>query len=1121
MEEKIVELLRSRPGLKARDIAAALGVDRTVINSALYGRLKARLHQDKSYRWYLKDSQPRPVASEQAEVAPDTPLARLCKYYLQCLSHDSEYGVSVFAQGSFGLDYAETDVLPFVSDTDPDPFSQTDCRQLLNKVRGDRSRLTLCLGYPVRLRHYRSQKGWEGRFVEPIFLFQFLFDPNDRYATPTLSDDLPVLNFKALKWLNTLGAGQLMEEAIQLADELGLVVSPDGEVPDLDEVFQRLQRIRPEWDWRESPDPHALSQGNALSALDEAGIYNRAVMVVGERSPYTQGLESELGDLSRLNAERVENTALGAWLATEGLTSPTPEPGDIVEVVPLNTEQRQAVVRGLSNPLTVITGPPGTGKSQVVTSLLINAAWRGKRVLFASKNNKAVDVVEVRVNALGPRPILLRLGANEYQNRLADYLTSMLATAAGPDDEARFQEHLAIHREIRSRLDRLEESRRALIDSRNIVDRLEQAVEESRALFGEDKFAALKGFDDSAHDEQIMALDVALRRAYRKEQNLIVRLFWPRFKQDRFEALSAALHAVAGLFSAMAIAPPCSAPSDSAMPAYSPFLAQFKDRLLRAKNVAAYFRALDSLRTLPSLEELTAEQVTVTQDIADNSENLWHYWLVLQPGKLTRDQRRLLSDYAALLQMIARSREQGGRLDAQVYRRYRESFPQVTSVLSCWAVTSLSARGGLPLQPGFFDILIIDEASQCDIASALPLLFRAKSAVIIGDPNQLRHISQISIGQDRQLLAENDLVGSYASWAYSVNSFFDLARGLCGAEDIIALRDHHRSHADIIGFSNKEFYEGRLRIATRYDRLVRPSLQEPAVRWLHVAGQCTRPAAGGAVNDVEAQTVVREVEDLVVRRGYRGSVGVVSPFRGQANRIRELISGNPRLSQRLAEMDLLVDTVNRFQGDERDVMFFSPVVSRGLPDGAKGFLQNNKNLFNVAITRARSALIVVGDLNAAQNSGVDYLARFALYTQQLGRDHDEHTRPLDDLGHDYPTVARPELVSQWERVFYRVMYEAGLRPVPQYDEEQYTLDFAMFHQDQKLDIEVDGERYHRNWDGELCRRDVIRNQRLLELGWDVKRFWVYELRDNMRECVSWLLNWQQSAARTSSSPSDP
>ena len=89
---------------------------------------------------------------------------------------------------------------------------------------------------------------------------------------------------------------------------------------------------------------------------------------------------------------------------------PLPEDRPILEVLPLNTEQRQAVVQGLAAPLTVVTGPPGTGKSQVVTSLLANLAWQGGSVLFSSKNNHAVDVVESRVNDLGPQPLLAAPG---------------------------------------------------------------------------------------------------------------------------------------------------------------------------------------------------------------------------------------------------------------------------------------------------------------------------------------------------------------------------------------------------------------------------------------------------------------------------------------------------------------------------------------------------------------------------------------------------------------------------------------------------------------------------------------------------------------------------------------
>ena len=68
-----------------------------------------------------------------------------------------------------------------------------------------------------------------------------------------------------------------------------------------------------------------------------------------------------------------------------------------------------------------------------------------------------------------------------------------------------------------------------------------------------------------------------------------------------------------------------------------------------------------------------------------------------------------------------------------------------------WAITNLTARTNFPLEFGLFDLLIIDEASQCDIPSAIPLIYRAKKVVIIGDPNQLRHVALLRDGLDRIL----------------------------------------------------------------------------------------------------------------------------------------------------------------------------------------------------------------------------------------------------------------------------------------------------------------------------------------------------------------------------------
>src|SRR5262249_6125947 len=152
-------------------------------------------------------------------------------------------------------------------------------------------------------------------------------------------------------------------------------------------------------------------------------------------------------------------------------------------------------------------------------------------------------------------------------------------------------------------------------------------------------------------------------------------------------------------------------------------------------------------------QELTA----IADDSAQNSIALWQSWLRLRPGRWSPEERKLLAEYVSLLQMIAGGDHYGDGAGRKVFRRYYQLFPRVTRLLPCWAVTSLSAGGRLPFEPALLDAVVIDEASQCDIASALPLLFRARRAVIMGDPLQLKHVSTVVPQQDRLMLASHGL----------------------------------------------------------------------------------------------------------------------------------------------------------------------------------------------------------------------------------------------------------------------------------------------------------------------------------------------------------------------------
>lgn len=1107
-ESDILNVLKSQPGLKGREVASRLNADKADVNSMLW-KLQNRglARQDNAYRWFVVEKTTT-AATQRQQEAPKQPttLGRLCRYYLECLSLDDEAGVRVFARSQYALDYVGLPEVPgIITDQPVTAFAGVD--DLFRRLRNDRERKVPYIGYPVRLRKHRSANGWEGFFLEPVFMFGFNDEALRPSQMPVLSEDTPAINFAVIKSLAIGNEAFVMEEAAKLAEELGLG-EPDA--PDFDEVVERLVQIREEWDWKEPINPRQLSSGEPLSKLEVEGIYNRCIVFGCERSPYTKGLEQELAKLQEAPEDRYKSTALGMWLErrVEPQQPSAAEVVTLLEPLPLNSEQREAIDHALTRPLTVITGPPGTGKSQVVSCLLINAAKLGKRVLFASKNNKAVDVVEARVNNLGPRPILLRLGRGEYQSKLTEYLTALLASRATEEDRYNHDEAEKDFGHTLARITELQKAAQDTMKLRNDLDALEQKVESLRGQLGEALFQSFRTLDVGASQKCLESLGVVVNAATRSQQEFFTRLFWFAHRAKRFEQLSAAIGTLTPGLQGLGLTPPALPTVDSEVAAWHDLVSGVGNRIQAARQIGDYSRKLTALSGAPKLEDIWQSIAQQRDKLAKDSLRLWEYWLRLAPARLSAHDRHLLGEFAAVLRLLTQSDEANQRAGRQVFSQYYKLFPSLVNMLSCWAVTSLSTRGRVPLEPGFFDLVVIDEASQCDIASALPLLFRAKAAVIIGDPKQLRHISAIPPRRDRELLHKHDLAEGFAKWAYSENSLFDLASPLSGQDDIIMLRDHHRSHADIIEFSNRHFYEGRLRIATKYDRLRRPAPDAPTVRWVAVQGVVVRPGSG-ALNEIEAKAVVKELERLCIQQGYNGTVGVVTPFRAQANRIRDLVNAHPHASLLLNKLELLIDTVHKFQGDERDVMIFSPVVSKGIADGAVGFLKKTDNLFNVAITRARAALIVVGDPAAAKNAGVTYLSAFANYVETLGQAPRQQAGSPGGAcsGPDYPKVAKPELVSDWERVFYRQLWEAGLRPIPQYAEEKFLLDFALLAEGRRLNIEVDGERYHRDWNGELLRRDQLRNMRLIELGWDVMRFWVYQLRDEMPACVQRVQNW--------------
>ena len=1095
-------LLKSPDGLKARDIAKQLGIEKNEVNSCLYSRLlKDKCYQDNLYVWHVKSEIKTETEGKVPQKPADEDLKNICRYYLNCMSIDETNSVNTFARGWYGLNYEE------LSELDLDNIDR-GCYDRLSSRLGRGKNYATYLGYPVMLDKIKSRKNnQEYYIVTPVFYYQVNVDSKNSESINI--EKQPRLNMYIIKKYSYGDSGSLIYELLDLESQLGLDTS-DVDI-ELDELVLRLKTLKPEWQWNEESDPENLSLSVPISELEKTGIYNKAILIATERTPFTQGLEKELNMLSLLSADEYKKTALYKWVHSSNESSKKTESSDLIkllEVLPLNIEQEQALRLSFLNDVTIVTGPPGTGKSQVVSDMLVNAAWMKRSALFASKNNKAVDVVEVRVNSLGSRPVLLRVGSTSYAERLYELLTSLLSATSTDEDLIEYNELSNAYERDVAESKKLIAEKESVISLRNRADKLERTVEPLRN--------EINGIWNDLSEEDLEIIEQSIKnfepvyaRVQKDRLSFFESLFWFLIKNDRINDFNEKIESYNTALDKLKLKKIPDQYSDDSLQSTANSIENAKNKLSKLQTFLEYLDMVEVLESKRPIEQIDKMLWSLKTARAQTAEKLWDKWLITQTKSIKMEDRRKILELQVSLKSYI---EQNDDKEAvKLSRSINSTLKTLSKYLPCWAVTSLSANRRIPFEPAVFDMLIIDEASQCDIASALPLLYRAKNAVIIGDPKQLKHISGITRKQDSVLRAKYNVS---PEWSFSEVSLFESACAVAQSDGFVKLKDHHRSHADIINFSNNEFYGGELRVATRYENLVLPSLQNPGIRWIDIEGGVIRPSDGSAYNRLEAEELVNSVRHLIFENGYKGSIGVVTPFRAQAEIIRDLINRDEKLSESIhTKNHFLVDTVHKFQGDERDVIFFSPVVSKNISDSALGFLGNTSNLFNVAITRAKAVLTVVGDRKYCSACGIKYLEDFASYSIDLERNAFKTPRTADEYGENYPDVQNPEQVSEWEKILYRALYRAGIFTIPQHPVDKYKLDLALFDGERQLDIEVDGEMYHKDWHGELCYRDQLRNHRLYELGWDVRRFWVYQVRDDMDWCVEQVLNWKNGVLK--------
>ena len=596
---------------------------------------------------------------------------------------------------------------------------------------------------------------------------------------------------------------------------------------------------------------------------------------------------------------------------------------DFYPITPLSLSDSQLqVIKNIDNSKFVaVQGPPGTGKSQTIVNLVAHLVANGKTVLVASRMDKAVDVVAERLNELGASHMALRAGRLNYQRQLSEELNNLLSQNSDLDEGV--EDILLVDaKDMKDHLDMLKNME---VKSETIIklekdwhDKLLE-VEEQEKLLGKKEF-----------------IKKSLKKGEIDIVAGIIKVLEHNMEKAGFISKIANFTSLGQLKKILNL---------KEFEVNYDNLGKLKQELDFASMEWALRKIESDIQKTGNLHMLSEQIRTMKRKQKTLATNILKNKRREALKELLRDEnkRRRLKVHAKSL-VTNRKRLQTNILEEEDFKPLLEAFP-------CWCVTTYAVSDSLPLKPGMFDVAIIDEASQCDIASCFPILFRAKRAVIVGDDKQLPHLSFLEKAKEQSFLSQYGIPDKYQlMWRFRTNSMFDLADYY--SMNSVMLDEHFRSLPPIINFSNHEFYNDRIRVM-RKDKSEDKVLELVEVLDGKVDFDATR-------NLPEIEALVKRLHEIIIEDERQNpdnpvSVGIISPFRAQVEQLK--VSVSKVLSDYMIKKHQIeIGTAHTFQGDERDIMLISWAFADNSYMQSLTFLQK-PNLFNVAITRGRNKVI--------------------------------------------------------------------------------------------------------------------------------------------------------------------
>lgn len=882
-------------------------------------------------------------------------LKSIIAFWYDCLKTENALEQSFGLKKSFELT-ARTKAMIFDGYKDPFIFQTEEVKLPIvgEKLASLISRATLrheeiYYGYPL-LTFIEQAK----LCVAPLFVIRLEVDNNNLVA----AEQTATLGSCALSKL-----GLRQEEITALNDEITQVFRDSK--PSMQEDIVRVLDRELTLKVSEVINPNSLNRNDSAENIQVDSIYNRAVLFTAEASPYNLHLLSDLDKLRQKND--LQNTSLSYLTGSEA----TQYDESFIPILPFKYDpyQIKAIQAILANKHTVVSGPPGTGKSQFIANLIVNLSMQRKKILLVSHTTDAIKVVNDRIGQ-NFECLIMQTGRKELRQKLIEQLNKM------------------------------------------VKDHNSSQMKQTKSA--------------TMRDVEVSWLEIINKSSYIVDTDSLI---------ENISELQANIKIISdhkGIFA-------------------------FIQKFILSLKINRRLKILGLRRDSTELQEeiIEAQQ----QHVERSRQYVSSHYLQQMFGSGNYGQ------LVSYIESVQSRRALYGSSDPA--ERYINSALDSVNVWSC---TLNSVGANFPLQSGLFDYVIFDEASQIDLPSAAPALYRANSAVIVGDERQLTHITKINEEVEESLakihgIFPKDYYPGLVSYR-GASLFTSAKHALHDTEQI--LLNHYRSNRTIASLFNRVFYNGELHIYEPDEYL--PKEIKAGAYWVDTRGESQKYATGSRYNEAEANKIISLLKTIVpIANAHNLTIGVTTPYSRQQHIILSMVE---EIFDKEALKNIRVLTVHKFQGSEVDILLFSTVIAKKGNAGSASWYKMNPEILNVAISRARQLLIIVGDREHSLMSG-----------SKLKDISEAISSPVDELVKTKPM-----------NIFEKKLYDhlinlrnTNLKIYPQYIVDgRYTVDFALLSNDKKIAVELDG--YQHQIIGSIAIfEDSKRDKYLKSNSWEVVR----------------------------------